>query len=152
MFLNETCIIKPIYSKANPELGHCILHYLMRIFYKLWQHSGARKVVLFPQGVVGFPNASQKNLRKFFHERLGLLDEMAGSHNRYVSKKFQTGHPFIVFECLQDCWSNAQELTNLQDHQDLVDAFISSLEQAVACIEAAGVIHLDLRCATYFTV
>jgi hypothetical protein len=150
--INKDFLFKPIVV-SDTKYATSKANYLMHIFYKLW-NSNARQYVQFPVGTMGYPHRSPKFVN-FLKNKFKLIAIMSKKDDDeyYCSVVDQPGHPIFVYENLllneTDGWNESSILEGTQD-TILKEKFVMVLEAALKEIEAAGVIHLDLRLPNIF--
>jgi hypothetical protein len=108
---------------------------VMNIYRELSLQEGATNYILFPLGLLSFPEEDlelfsagrtfiETKLKKFFSLKLGSV---------------KGAYPIIVFDLLPPPW------TNTKPPHDHCEAYLSSLEAAVNVMDRGQVVHMDLR-------
>jgi hypothetical protein len=141
--LSNSLFFKPIISEFHLSSGtdslgthrRSSLDYVMNIYRELSLQEGATYYILFPLGLLSFP---EEDLPLFSAGRTFIEKKL----KKFFSLKLDSGqgtYPIIVFDLLPPPW------TNKKPPHDHCEAYLSSLEAAVNVMDRAQVVHMDLR-------
>lgn len=142
--LRTDYILKPVY---NTSYAWFDVQSLFTKFQALYDCPEARQYVHFPAGVMGYPDATtQPELEKFVRFKLQQLDGMKGAVD-YADSKYAPNHPIMLYDKLMggEGWRRLDKCL----HEDTLPVH-ARLMDAVAALEKAFVIHLDLRSPNVF--
>ena len=116
----------------------------MSRFYDMYHFSTGelREVVVFPVGIIAYPDRSQSFMRDYLHQSFEEVSNLKGSSQDYVSY-MKAGYPIIVYAKLDATWKRGDKLV----HEDVTvqQLFIVELQRICGLLESAGIIHCDLR-------
>lgn len=162
----EHYILKPVPLDIDQARVRGWVTDLLVLFQTLWNRPECRDIVVFPQGVIGFPTDKDQ---PFAAE---LCNELRYVYDKKVSappslEDYKAGWPILVYENLElSGWIRADLLlkehkvsanvashtykTASNDISTLRKLFIQSLKNAVQRLKEAGVVHIDLRIYNIF--
>lgn len=150
-------------NDLKDSYAQCWLVNLMYRFNKLWQNEQCREVVVFPEGIMGYPDpVTQECFQKLVLEQLSSLYEK--NLMPPPSPYYPPGWPIILYEKLHpDKWIRADALSRdirliCRVPKKISEAvthslrvkFVAALEKAVEGFRAAGIVHTDLRLHNIF--
>jgi hypothetical protein len=126
--------LKPVSVQDPRTAGNAVAH-LLRIFDLLSRSTSLTDCVVFPLGRMGLPSAAQMNMRRPVINTLNIP--------RFVNMTQDTdGWPIFIYPRLDNTWVEGSLCTGLHRYQEYV---VQRLTTMLDAVEAAGVIHLDLR-------
>lgn len=143
----EKYICKPVSSSS--ELSRAALSHLLGVFYKLWQSESLRDYIVFPAGVIGYPDEVTQG---DFFEAISISIESFSKMKEQdmTDETFAYGHPFVLYEKLleQDGWKRGDSIVSEDNYLKLL--FIGKLKEVLDLILEAGIIHMDIRLCNMF--
>lgn len=134
----------------DASLVHSALARVLAVYEALSKHDTATSVVSFPIGVVGFPDAiKQPSLAALLTTKISFCQSQSGRGALDFTPC--PGHPVLIFDDLvAEGWTRADLWMGTTAPSGFAARLLTALTQAMAAIEAAGIIHLDLRLPNVF--
>jgi hypothetical protein len=139
-------LCKPL--DVEDSLSRSRLTYLLAMFYQLWRDESIRQYIVFPEGVIGYPEDIQEDLRTGINASIRSFRGLKGVGEEY--SPLYPGQPIILYNELKasEGWKRGDIIVN-EDYEVKIK-FAVKLTEITRAIEAAGIIHWDLRLINLF--
>lgn len=153
----ERYFYKPITLTSGSNLGsfRALLSSLMSRFYDMYHFSSAlREIVVFPEGILAYPNEGQVEMCAFLNTQFRSLFQLKGM-SEYMSTELLAqhcivGYPIVVYPRLDPAdWRRGDLLLN-EPSNEVVAMFIDKVKETCRLLVSAGIIHMDMRLYNIF--
>lgn len=153
---NMRYFFKPITltSGDHPESFRALLSGLMSRFYDMYHCSEAlREIVVFPDGVLAYPDDIQEDMCEFLQAEFSSLLRLKGIPSHLsadlLARHSTVGYPVVVYPRLDPEWTRGDALLH-EPSDAVVHLFIKAVTEACGLFVTAGIVHMDLRLCNIF--
>jgi len=140
-------ICKPL--DVESQHSRSALTHLLGIFFLLWSNESVRQYVVFPAGVIGYPDKnSQEELFNGINSSILSFHDLKGPSEVHV--EFYPGQPIILYDELlaSDGWKRGEKM--VEEDNEVKRLFLAELKNITVTIQDTGIIHFDLRLFNLF--